>query len=290
MNLKNQSCLIILFVGILFSGCLGNLRKDKDINYETLAEDAALSEKLSEDLFKVVDEESKNGEYSDQVGKHSGVIQYRSLSDTCAIVTFDFNNGNFPMYLTVDFGSGCTDAYGVERRGKVIIEYTDRYENPGAEVNVSVDNYFVNNYQLEGNKKIINDGRNSNGNLQFTVQSQNVVITKPNGDEITWSSQRVNEWIVGENTDFWSDGVNGICDDTYLITGSGGGVTSDGQAYQLDIVDPLRKQICCYWINDGSIKFTVNNNELATLDYGNGSCDNNANLNYNGNSYVIVIQ
>lgn len=290
---KHLALLTLALTLILLSSCfkekLGN--KNKNVNYEVLAEDAAISEKVSEDLFKVVDEESKNGAYSNEVGKTDmGLVQYRSAQDTCAIVTLDFNNGNFPMFLTIDFGSGCTDAYGVVRKGKVIVEYSDNYVNPGAEVSVSVENYSVNGYLLEGTKSIKNDGRNNDGNLQFTVNDNNVVISKPGGGQLTWKSERVNEWTKGESTNFLTHGIGGICDDTYSITGWAEGVTSDNQDYRLDIVKPLQKDVCCLWVNKGSIKYTLNNQELATLDYGNGSCNYNANLTYNGNTYVIIIK
>lgn len=292
--MKNYiSIIATLVLALSLSGCLKDrIKNNGNVNYETLAEDATISENISEDLFKVVDEESKNGQYSNDVGKNDlGVVQYKSAQDTCAVVTLDFNGGNFPMYLTIDFGTGCTDAYGVVRKGKVMIEYTDNYSNAGAEVNVSVDGYTVNGYLLEGTKNITNDGRNLRGNLQFTVRDQNVIITKPNnGGQISWESVRINEWTDGENTNFFTNGLSGICDDTYSITGYGEGTTSDGQDYRLDIVDPLIKDVCCLWVNDGSIKYTVNGSELATLNYGDGTCDYNANLNYNGNSYVIIIQ
>lgn len=291
--MKTQTSILLLLVlmTIGLSSCFKEREnnKNKDINYQTLAEDAAISDKLSEDLFKVVDEESKNGDFSNEVGK-TGIVQYKSVQDTCAVVTINTNNGNFPMTLTIDFGSGCTDAYGVVRKGKVIAEYTDGYRNAGAQVNVSVDNYYVNNYKIEGTKTITNDGRNGNGNLSFSVEDNNVRFIKPDGGVITWESQRVNEWTEGENTTFWTNGLSGICDDTYLITGWAEGTTSDGQDYRLDVVDPLQKEVCCVWVNKGSIKYTVNNQELATLNYGDGTCDYNANLSYNGNTYVIIIQ
>ncbi|MEX0811475.1 MAG: hypothetical protein WD048_04600 [Chitinophagales bacterium] len=298
MKTSISSILLMAILTLSLGSCQKDKIDDKDkdknenINYETLAEDAAISEKLSEDLFKVVDEESKNGKYSDEVGKTDlGVVQYKSVQDSCAIVTINTNGGNFPMTLTIDFGSGCTDYYGVERKGKVIAEFTDNYRNAGAKVNVSVEDYYVNDYKIEGTKTITNNGRNGNNNLTFSVEDNNVRFIKPGGGVITWESERTNEWTEGEGTTFWTHGwEDGVCDDIYLITGWGEGVTSDGQDYRLDVVDPLQKDVCCLWVNKGSIKYTVNNQELATLDYGDGTCDFNANLNYNGNSIVIIIK
>ena len=59
------------------------------------------------------------------------------------------------------------------------------------------------------------------------------------------------------------------------------------------ITTPLKAKMSCLNQNkpllvQGIITFTKNNN-TATLDYGNGDCDNLAVYTVNGNSYNIVI-
>src|SRR5690242_19681688 len=101
---------IVILAVSFFSSC------KKQTDYSALSQDAGLTQSLSSDMFKTVDNESKNGSYSGTIGKTDGVTG----TNTCATVTLDINGGNFPMTLTMDFGSGCTDSYGVTRKGKLI--------------------------------------------------------------------------------------------------------------------------------------------------------------------------
>jgi len=280
-----QSSFLLLASLAIFSSCKNE--EEKPVNYITLGEDATAAESAFGDVFRVVDDESKNGQYQGTIGKTAQT--YVSHIDTCAIVTLDFNGGNFPMMLTVDFGSGCTDAYGVERKGKIICVYSGQYRDSASTVTITTDNYYVNNFKVEGTEIITNKGRNNNGNLEFSVEVNNGKITKPDGGIITWQSERTNEWTEGESTTFLN-GLAGICDDVYLISGYGEGITSNGHAVRIDITSPLKKQICCYWVSQGSVTVKVDGNQLASIDYGDGTCNPNANLTYGGNTFVIIIR
>ncbi len=275
-------CLFILTIFIL-SSC----KKKEAVNYNLLAEDAAISESVANDVFKVVDNESKNGQFGDSVGKTS--FTYLSSLDTCAIVTLNTNGGNFPMDLTIDFGSGCTDLYGTVRKGKIKCVYTGPYTNPGDSVIVTAEDYYVNGFKVEGSHIIVNKGRNSDGNLEFSVDVA-CAITKPDGGLITWNSQRTNEWTEGESTSWVPLGWLSVCDDVYEISGEGEGVTSDGHSYRLVITSPVVKRVCCYWVVQGKVSLEVDGSHVAEVDYGNGACDFSATLIYGNNSYVIVIQ
>ncbi|HXH18471.1 MAG TPA: hypothetical protein VNJ07_05260 [Chitinophagales bacterium] len=277
-----SATLLLIFISIL-SSC----KKEEPVNYMTLAEDATATESAFNDVFRVVDDESKNGQYQGTVGKT--MQPYVSHIDTCAIVTLNTNGGNFPMTLTIDFGSGCTDAYGVVRKGKIICVYSGQYRDAGSTVTITTDNYYVNDFKVEGTEIITNNGRNNNGNLEFSVAVSNGKITKPNGGIITWQSERTNEWAEGESTTFLN-GITGICDDVYFVSGFGEGTTSDGHDYRIVITSPLKKQICCYWVSQGSIILQVDGVQLAGIDYGDGTCNPNANLTYGGNTFVFIIR
>ncbi len=274
--------LFMCFVFIL-SAC----KKKEEIDYSLLAEDSAITESVSNDVFKVVDHESKNGQYKDEVGKTT--FSYTSSLDTCAIVTLNTNGGNFPMDLTIDFGAGCTDAYGTVRKGKIKCVYTGPYTNPGDSVIVTADDYYVNGIKVEGSHIIVNDGRNNDGNLTYSVYVD-VTLTKQDGGIITWTSQRTNEWTEGESTTWIPLGWLSVCDDVYEITGYGAGTTSDGHTYRVDITSPVVKKVCCYWVVQGFVSIQVDGSHVADIDYGNGTCDYSASLVYGGNTYVIVIQ
>lgn len=268
----------------MLSSCDLDIKRPRDIDYQLLAEDASVSDNISSDTYRIIDEESRNGEFSDSVGKMATNKQWVSAVDTCAIVTLNVNGGNFPMTLTIDFGSGCTDGSGVTRKGKVIGVFSGPYTSTGTRVDVSYNNYFVNGYKVDGQKTIINTGRNAQQKLSFGVEDANGRITKPDGGIITWESTRTHVWDEGENTLLF------ICDDVYSITGTASGEISDGTPYAIRVESALKKNVCCSFVDEGVVTYSVDGTDLATIDYGGGSCDGLANITANGNTFVIVIQ
>lgn len=283
--MKNiQSILGIAIVALLFASCNLDLKKPRDIDYQLLAEDASVSDNISSDTYRIIDEESRNGEFSDSVGKVASNKQWVSAVDTCAIVTLNVNGGNFPMTLTIDFGSGCTDGAGITRKGKVIGVFSGPYTTAGTRVDVSFNNYYVNGYKVDGQKTITNNGRNAQQKLSYGVVDANGRITKPDGGIITWESTRTHVWDEGESTLLF------ICDDVYSITGTASGEISDGTPYAIRVESALKKNVCCSFVDEGVVTYSVDGDDLATIDYGGGSCDGLANITANGNTFVIVIQ
>ncbi|HWB64188.1 MAG TPA: hypothetical protein VG603_11795 [Chitinophagales bacterium] len=272
-----------IFILALISLALGGCIK-KGTDYSALSKDAALSQSITSDVFKTIDNEAKNGNYSSTVGKTDGT--YQSQVDTCATITLNTNGGNFPMTLTLDFGSGCTDVYGVNRKGKLICTFSGRYTQQGSVITVTTDNYYVNGYKVEGTKTITNSGRNSDNKMYFTVVDQDGKITHPDGKVSTWTSNYTQTWIAGEGT----TGLFGICDDTYSFDGTVQGVAVTGDSYRLQSSSPLIKNACCYWVSGGVIDIYVNNSMVASVNYGDGNCDATATVTYGGKDYVVYIQ
>jgi hypothetical protein len=283
MNIKHL--LLALIASFAFTACELEDQRPKNIDYQLLASDASVTESISSDAYRIVDEESRAGEFSDSVGKTgANTMQWISSVDTCAIVTLNINGGNFPMTLTIDFGSGCTDGYGIVRKGKIIGVFSGFYTSPGTRVDVSFNNYFVNNHKVEGLKTITNQGRNNQQKLVYTVEDDNGRITKPDGGIITWESSREHIWNEGEST------VLFICDDVYTITGTASGEISDGTPYGIRTVTAVEKNVCCPYLSAGILTYTVDGTDVATVDYGGGTCDALGNLTFNGQTYVVIIQ
>lgn len=260
------------------------------IDYQLVARDLSTSDNINSEVFNTVDNEARHGDESNNVGKTSGIVTWTSSIDTCAVVTLDLNGGNFPMNLSIDFGAGCTDIYNIERKGIINATFSGRYTDAGTEVTVTFNNYFVNGHKVEGTKTITNQGRNNDGNLEFTVVDANGVITKPDGGQVTWESTRTHTWIEGEGTIF------NICDDTYAVVGVASGEASDGTPYGIEVTatDPITKTTCCPYITDGTVTYSVYGTDVADIDFGTTvtgfSCESTATATFNGQTFVIGIQ
>ncbi|RLD35579.1 MAG: hypothetical protein DRI83_06640, partial [Bacteroidetes bacterium] len=78
-------------------------------------------------------------------------------------------------------------------------------------------------------------------------------------------------------------------DDTYLITGSHNVVASNGTTLSATITLGLEFSLNCYWIKSGIIELQHSLLPLIELDYGPGTCDDDAIVTIDGTSYPIKL-
>jgi hypothetical protein len=200
----------------------------------------------------------------------SGSTQNNILS--CATVTNDSVN----HVTTVDFGTGCTGNDGRTRSGQIIIHYSGgSYFTSGFQRIVTFNNFFVDNRHVEGTRTVTNNGTNAAGHLNWSVNAQNMRITRPGGSYHQWNSQRTREMIGGDTLPGHPQ------DDVYSITGSSSGINSNGNSCSATITNPLVKN-SCHWIVSGTVAITPSNRPQRILDFGNGNCDNDATVTRNG--------
>lgn len=271
----------ILFYGIALglialSACRRN--HDELTGGAQSTEDNALAQEVYDDVFKLIDEDAQQ--------------KPELRGPACATVTWTFTPvDTFPATMTIDFGTtGCAGINDPRiRTGKIIVTFSGRYRTPSTVMNVSFDNYTVNGYGVEGTKTITNNGRNTAGNLSYTVQVTNGKITAPDGTFFTYNSTRTREWIEGEATTFLTDGLLGVQDDVYLVTGNASGVNRNGNAFTAEITTPLRRELSCRWFVSGVCEFTPANLQTRVIDFGNGNCDNQATLSVGNYSTSITL-
>jgi hypothetical protein len=276
--------LIFTFLSTFFFSC----KKDEKVDNQTTAtQDNSIAQNLFQDIKKVV-EEAANDEGASNTNKKAGYS-----FGNCATVSITpawSDTATWPKVMTIDFGTAnCTDNYGTNRRGKLIVTLSDKYINQGSVLSIQPQNYYVNDYLVEGSKSLTNNGRNSANNLNWTVQVSNGKITYPNGKVATWQSTRNNEWVSGESTTLFTDGIAGICDDEYLITGNASGVNTDGLSYTVNITSPLKAKVCCRWIVSGSLDVIPDGLLTRSIDFGAGNCDALVTLTINGNSFSFPL-
>ncbi len=280
---------LFLFLSVsvlLFSACKKDKTDDSDTTQPLLDEvvaatDNAIANNMFDDVFKQSTfgtrkmDDSLSGKKSDN--------QWLSACATVTITPFDLTS--WPKTVTVDFGvTNCTCNDGVLRRGKLIMNVTDWFRDSGCVVTVTPQNYYVNDYKVEGNKVITNNGRNSQNHMIYGVQITNGKVTDPSGTAYrTWNSSRLHEWLSGENT------ILNPWDDEYSITGNGNGITRTGKNYTIVINNALNVYTGCRWIRSGKLTLTVATNAPVLVDYGNGTCDQYATVTVNGVTYSITM-
>ncbi len=206
---------------------------------------------------------------------------------SCYTVSWNFVNQNdsFPVNITIDFGNGCVGPDGRTRKGKISTLYTKPLWINGATATSSFSDYSVNNIQVEGIHTLTNSS--SNNQLIFSSAVTGGKLTATDGTIVHWTGTRVFTQKEGWNTRFDPS------DDLYTIVGQGNGsVQKNGVVYSWTgyNITPLEKRTTCGWISKGIQGIEGSAGAQASLDFGNGDCDNKAVITVNGVSAEITLK
>jgi hypothetical protein len=241
---------IVTIIGIVFIYWSCNKNKDEENLYET-SEDVADVQEMFDDLSVQAD-------------------LYQSANKTnCPIVTVTRpDTAEFPKHIVIDFGTGCENQNGRTRAGKIIVDQTGYMIEEGSVRTVTLDSFYVNDFHIEGIRTVTCNGRNGENFLFYSVVITDGIVTLPDGKTVTHEATRTRVWIEGEDTPL------NIYDDKYSITGTGNGINRFGNAYESETLEPVIFDIsCAYRLVQGVIKISTDLH-TATLDYGDGTCDN----------------
>lgn len=253
-------CLIILLS--ITTSCRKMDDESNDADTET-AKDCYLMETNINDALNQVDLAASNN----NLGK--------------AGPTITFDTSVMPHTMVINYGeiTLCND--GKTRAGKLLVTFTGRYRYAGTVITITPDSFYQNGNKLEGLKTITNNGRNTSGNLNYTISTSMSKLTTKDNKTSIHSSTRNREWIAGENT-------NAVSDDVYKITGNASGTNNKGLTYTADITAPLIIDFsCAYRITGGTLEIKPQNKLLRTVNYGTGACDNSFEVKIGKKSYTV---
>lgn len=272
--------LTALAITLIFAGCnRGNIRPtDED-------EDFVQKNTLAEDTYNDIQS------IADQAGTDGALTDYKigaaeRITGTCATITKE-DLGNGSEKITIDFGTtNCLCRDGKNRRGKIFALHTGKYQDAGTVINISFQDFFVNDNQIEGEKTITNMGANAAGHLVYHVIVSNGKITLASGaGVITWTADKYREWIEGIRTREWSD-------DTFLVWGTRTGTRASGESYTVSVRQEtaLLKKAACKWFVSGVAIITPSGKLSRTIDFGNGTCDDEATLTVGNRTRTIHLK
>jgi hypothetical protein len=185
----------------------------------------------------------------------------------------------FPKSLVFDYGAGCTDVLGIERAGKFTIALQKLWE-PGATSSITYANYKENSVLTDGTFSFTNTSTPLG--FGFTLSATNLKRVETTGAQSTLQSSLSFRQTQGAVTFLnWND-------DVYQITGTTQYTLPDNSSGSLTITAPLSKANNCAWISQGT-GTVVLNGETFSIDYGNGTCDNQATVTIDGESFTITL-
>ncbi len=272
-SLWKLTTVVIVGLSLVIVSCEKEKEEDPDQNDAAkLSEASARSEAAFEDVFDVV---LQDGEANGMANRGGNVSRIAS----CASVTIAPLGSTWPKTMTINFGTGCMGPNGVVRKGKIISVLSGPILLSGTTVAVSFENYYVNNYKVEGNVLYTNNGGTG---LNVTRQTTNGKLTYPDG--ITFYTYN------GSHTLSQTAGANSITfvDDVFSITGGGTTGSSAGNTLTTSITTALVKATACHNVSAGVTQFTYNNIS-GSLNFGNGTCDNLATLTVGPFTHIVIL-
>ena len=284
----------LLFRGLAMTATmvlvLASCQKDninQDQNSEQLTE-AAASDMVLQATFDDVFDNAAGIDLAtsgDDIGIYgeAGYGLFTEQTTRCFTVTVTpRERGVFPKTVTLDFGTGC-EVKGRTRKGKIITVYSGPLHRPGSKAVTEFDGYQVDSFRVSGRHEIQNTTEPGSNQRRFTRTVTNAKITLiTNGAWRAWSGTTIMRQIEGNGTPFWP------LDDVYQFVHSRRGESSKGNSWTTETKEPLIKAFTCRWISKGILEITVNG-KTGQLNFGDGSCDNEATLTVNGVSKVIKL-
>lgn len=284
--MKTKIILLVMFLSVLSIGC----NKDNNSSKSTMSvEEATANVKIdiaNDDVCKIVE---------DQLGEDDG-ISGRGTTGTqdflpaCATVTRVPALGTVIeagtlITKTVDFGTtGCPLPNGNVLKGKIIITFTYQPSAISHTINYEFVGFYHNTVLYEGNKfftRVMSEATATSPGHPVVTLNLDVTATFLNGKIYHRVGTRVREIVAGYETSILSDNV-------YNVTGNWTTTFPNTTIQSSTITTPLVIKLNCANIVKGVITSTRNGN-TATLDYGNGDCDNLAVFTFNGVAHNIVL-
>ena len=193
-------------------------------------------------------------------------FKLRYLRGILPDLTVTTTNGGFPKTMTVDYGDGIEMANGHILKGKITIVLSAAPLVSGSTRTVTYENFCADKVCISGTDV---KTRTKDTQTKFS-ESSDLTVTLADGTTIHRVGEHVRAWIAGSGTEF------NPADDVIEISGKVVVSDSKGNSYSNTITTPLVKTGVCKFITKGVIEFKNSAGKFATIDYGNGDCDNKA--------------
>ena len=195
----------------------------------------------------------------------------------------------FPATVTLDFGDGCTDDQGRALGGTLVATFSGLFHEPGTRIDLRLDRYLVAGNRLTGDYAITNTGPDAQGRPTFRHSITGGTVDYPDGTSLGYEEVVTSVVAEGADTDFWNAGVDGLLDDVHEDTRTATVRTAAGNVIGVRTTQPLRRPVTCPRPVSGRYDLTTPAlAQTAELDFGDGACDDRAEVRYAGEAWDVT--
>lgn len=199
----------------------------------------------------------------------------------CAEVTINRENKT----ITIDFGDGCQGPNGRVRSGKINMIYTGFRFLPGTVITTTLEEFSIDGRLIEGTRKVENVSESVAVNPKFHITLSDGMITFLDGTVATREVDRLRIWVRA---------VNPINDEYHILESStASGLNRQGVNYEVTVLETLVYKRNCRegrrFLPVSGAKEIKKGEDLITIDFGDGECDNIITITFNGRIETIEI-
>ena len=149
------------------------------------------------------------------------------------------------------------------RRGTFYAEFSGEIFNEGVTAHINTDSLFVDDFLTEADIEIKNLGLNSLNKIEYTMRVTSSDIMMPDTSKAL-GVQMTTEFILVWEEGSFTPAIHE--DDVFLVSGKAVGVSTDGYAFDVTILEPLINPVDCFWISGGFSQITVPAAKIPTGD------------------------
>lgn len=204
---------------------------------------------------------------------------------TCASVTLIAGDTtNWPasgdtLVYEVNYGTtGCVDHDGRTKTGILTVSFYNDFKLSGGLVKIEPTNFKVDGFTYEGTMTLQNNGG----------YSYSKVVANGKCIASTWTVE-----YDGTTTLTWLSGYNTPADptdDSYSYSETADCINRKGSAFTVGTTSAIVKDCNCKWISQGTVEITPAGLATRTIDFGTGTCDDDATLTINGKVFNFEMQ
>lgn len=195
-------------------------------------------------------------------------------------ISIDTAEEGYPIVITIDYGDSTGITSGRNITGVVTIEITGSDTTDGATRTITLTDCVVDTVTINGELIRTFNGDDS---TRIITKSSDVTFTINDTTEYHRTGEYVHEWLSGLDTPMDHR------DDEIQVTGTTTITNQDGVTWERTITDPLLKIADCRNYVQGTIDITQDGTVLATIDYGDGECDNIATITTSDGEVIEIV-
>lgn len=256
--------IIVPILALLFMSCQeDDLKPNIEVLDPTETIEALNEYALVNKIFQDIGNNNGDAVLSAEVSTTTKRVAQSKDEPIITVEPFDWTT--FPKTTTVDFKSGTLCKDGITRKGVITIVSTNWYGIAGSEHTATFDNYYHEDYKVEGTHVVKNLGKNEIEKLKYSVSIQDGKITTTTGETITYKENSFRTWIAG------SESPLNIWDDEYVLEGSQNGINSKGVDYVLNVEVPLHFILLPRGVKSGILYIDIGEIKNIELNYTNST-------------------